>query len=69
MNYNIVNDRCRMIQKAAKLRSVGPVTEIARLTPECRIGNPSVYQKHVASWSEATIKGNFYEPSNYPERR
>ncbi|MET4031086.1 hypothetical protein ABIB88_002586 [Bradyrhizobium sp. JR19.8] len=37
MNYKIVNDRCCMIQKAAKLRSVGPVTEIARFTPECRI--------------------------------
>ncbi|WP_187434754.1 hypothetical protein [Bradyrhizobium cytisi] len=49
MNYKIVNDRCRMIQKAAKLRSVGAVMEIARFTPERRIGNPSVYRKSVAS--------------------
>ncbi|MGY4431109.1 hypothetical protein ACVWWO_003586 [Bradyrhizobium sp. F1.13.1] len=49
MNYKIADDRCRMIQKAAKLRSVGPVTEIARWTPERRIGNPSVYRKSVAS--------------------
>ncbi|UFW88190.1 hypothetical protein BjapCC829_06210 [Bradyrhizobium barranii] len=50
MSYKVVNDRCGMIQKAAKLlRSVGPLTEIARFTPERRIGDPSVYRKSVAS--------------------
>ncbi|MET4279106.1 hypothetical protein ABIB68_007309 [Bradyrhizobium sp. F1.2.2] len=49
INYKIVNDRCRMIQKGAKLRSVGRVTGVARFTPERRIGNPSVYRKSVAS--------------------
>ncbi|WP_369726388.1 MULTISPECIES: hypothetical protein [unclassified Bradyrhizobium] len=46
MSYKIVNDRCGM--NVAKLRSVGPPTQIARFTPERRIGNPSVYRKSAA---------------------
>lgn len=32
MSYKVVNDRCGMIQKAAKLRSVGPLAEITLYT-------------------------------------
>ncbi|MGY4498437.1 hypothetical protein ACVWYH_002368 [Bradyrhizobium sp. GM24.11] len=59
MSCNILIDRCGMIQKPAKLRSVGLAREIARFTPQRRIGNPSVYRKSAASSFETTIERKF----------
>ncbi|MCK1744347.1 hypothetical protein IVA80_26905 [Bradyrhizobium sp. 139] len=59
MSCNILIDRCGVIEKPAKLRPVGPAREIARFTPERRIGNPSVYRKSAASSFETTIERKF----------
>jgi hypothetical protein len=67
MSCNILIDRCGMIQKPAKLRSVGLAREIARFTPQRRIGNPSGKAPHLHLRRQS--KGNLYEPSNYRKRR